>query len=231
MARVDLALNKYEAARRQLNAAIRMLFRGDDILAVHSVAYAAFNLLRELAISRGVEDSESRIESALQNAAVEVALKQLYERAARTLNEHGTPGKMVIEDRNALRHSLAEAIPADLLKQWKKNFYRTRNYAGNFLKHGDRDEALRVTQINTEDILLEACVLYVKLGHTLTPEMHIFGQWHLGVYPSAEGDEIQLSDGTFLHDLSREAQLAAGAWRLRQFDESEFPVDDSASLS
>ncbi|MCY4595739.1 MAG: hypothetical protein OXC19_13205 [Bryobacterales bacterium] len=46
---------KIESARRLVNAAIRMLFRQDDPLAVHTVAMAGFRVLRDLAIIRGLE--------------------------------------------------------------------------------------------------------------------------------------------------------------------------------
>ena len=43
------ALNKPEAARRQIDAAIRMLFSGEDPVAVHTLAMAGFRVLRDLA--------------------------------------------------------------------------------------------------------------------------------------------------------------------------------------
>lgn len=49
-------ITKTEAARRQIDAAILMLFRNDDPLAVHTVAMAVFRLLRDLAKSRGLKD-------------------------------------------------------------------------------------------------------------------------------------------------------------------------------
>ena len=39
------ALNKPEAARRQIDAAIRMLFSGEDPVAVHTLAMAGFEFL------------------------------------------------------------------------------------------------------------------------------------------------------------------------------------------
>lgn len=51
----DKEITKPEAARRQVDAAISMLFRNDDPLAVHTVAMAAFRILRDLAKSHGRE--------------------------------------------------------------------------------------------------------------------------------------------------------------------------------
>ena len=45
----NIKVNKPEAARRQINAAIRMLFSGEDPVAVHTLAMAGFRVLRDLA--------------------------------------------------------------------------------------------------------------------------------------------------------------------------------------
>jgi hypothetical protein len=46
-------LTKLAAAQRQLNAAIRMLLRNEDELAVHTVAAAAFRILRDIKKKHG----------------------------------------------------------------------------------------------------------------------------------------------------------------------------------
>ena len=47
-----IRLNKNEAARRQVNAAIRMLYENEDPVAVHTLAMAGFRILRDLASGR-----------------------------------------------------------------------------------------------------------------------------------------------------------------------------------
>ena len=49
---------KLEAARRQLNAAIRMTFANEDELAIHTVAAAAYGIVRDLLGTRGRSNSE-----------------------------------------------------------------------------------------------------------------------------------------------------------------------------
>lgn len=44
-----IKVNKTEAARRQVDAAIRMLFSNEDPVAIHTLAGAAFRILRDLA--------------------------------------------------------------------------------------------------------------------------------------------------------------------------------------
>ena len=48
-------MTKIQAAQRQIDAAIWMLFRNDDPVAIHTVAMAAFRILRDLAKHRGLE--------------------------------------------------------------------------------------------------------------------------------------------------------------------------------
>jgi hypothetical protein len=52
-------ITKLEAARRQLDAAIRMLFAGEDPLAIHALAMAAFRLLRDLSEKQGSDFHET----------------------------------------------------------------------------------------------------------------------------------------------------------------------------
>jgi len=47
MAKINV--NKTEAARRQIDTAIRLLFSGEDPVAIHTLAGAAFRILRDLA--------------------------------------------------------------------------------------------------------------------------------------------------------------------------------------
>ena len=50
-------ITKTDAGKRLIAAAIQMLFRNDDSLAVHTVAMAAFRILRDLAKSCGLKYS------------------------------------------------------------------------------------------------------------------------------------------------------------------------------
>ena len=48
-----MCLNKIAAATRQLEAAIRMFFAKEDELAVHTVAWAASRVLRDIYVKKG----------------------------------------------------------------------------------------------------------------------------------------------------------------------------------
>jgi len=49
---VKIKVNKEEAARRQIDAAIRMLFENEDPIAIHTITMAGFRILRDLTASR-----------------------------------------------------------------------------------------------------------------------------------------------------------------------------------
>ena len=51
----EIKITKIEAAQRQIDAGIRMLFRNDDPVAIHTVAMAGFRILRDLAKKKGPE--------------------------------------------------------------------------------------------------------------------------------------------------------------------------------
>ena len=47
-----MTISKMDAARRQLDCAIQLRLRGEDSLGVHTLAYAAFGILRDLVRDR-----------------------------------------------------------------------------------------------------------------------------------------------------------------------------------
>ena len=51
----EIRVTKIQAAQRQIDAAIRMLFRNEDPVAIHTVAMAGFRILRDLTKKRGLE--------------------------------------------------------------------------------------------------------------------------------------------------------------------------------
>ena len=61
-------IDKTLAAQRQIDAAIRILFSGEDILAVHTVASAALGILKDLAKKRGISlVGDQSIENSYKN--------------------------------------------------------------------------------------------------------------------------------------------------------------------
>lgn len=58
----DICATKIEAAKRQLDAGVRLLFSKEDALAVHTVAFAAYGLLADLSKGAGRTDTLKRLE-------------------------------------------------------------------------------------------------------------------------------------------------------------------------
>jgi len=57
MMSAQLHVTKLSAAQRQLRAAIRMFFAGEDELAIHTVASAAYRIIADLKGSEGAMKS------------------------------------------------------------------------------------------------------------------------------------------------------------------------------
>jgi hypothetical protein len=55
-----ITLNKMDTARRQIDAAVRMTFAGEDPVAIHSVASAGNRIVRDLSAKRGDIESYLR---------------------------------------------------------------------------------------------------------------------------------------------------------------------------
>jgi len=51
----EIRITKIQAAQRQIDSAIRMLFRNEDPVAIHTVVMAGFRILRDLTKRRGLE--------------------------------------------------------------------------------------------------------------------------------------------------------------------------------
>jgi hypothetical protein len=60
-AKAQIYLRKEAAAQRQLDAAIRMTLEGEDELAIHTVAAAAYGILRDLKKHHGRRELADRL--------------------------------------------------------------------------------------------------------------------------------------------------------------------------
>lgn len=67
----NVLITKANVAQRQLNAAIRLYFSEEDALAVHTVASAAYRVLRDLHLKRGKGHAEELFRAGLFKAVVD----------------------------------------------------------------------------------------------------------------------------------------------------------------
>ena len=183
-------ITKLSAAQRQLDAAIRILFSGEDILAVHTVVAAAHRIILDLAEKRDL---------APYTESIGTTIATLYRQQFK---------EEIPQDK--LQHWAA---------QFERNYLRPYlNRPANFLKHADRDASKVLDQecLQTDTLLLVSCVTYAEFGLEYTPEMNAFCHWHLAVYPNEDGDEIKTNSG-YVHDLSRVHQLEFGEFMLGHY--------------
>ena len=149
----DIHLTKLAAARRQLCAAIRMYFAGEDELAVHTVASAAYRIIVDLKSSRGRD---------------EVGDYYLTMTFYAVQNFHrGTIPRYLADDPESMRwvQELAEQLPITATSEYEdvkasvspevaKEFWRKRNKVFNFLKHADRDADKYISMDEVDNLFL-----------------------------------------------------------------------------
>lgn len=61
-----LSVNKIEAARRQIDVAIRLLFENEDPLPIHTLVIAAFRILRDLASKKDASKVDEAFRSMIK---------------------------------------------------------------------------------------------------------------------------------------------------------------------
>lgn len=162
MSTATLHLTKLAAAKRQLQAAIRLLFMGEDELAVHTVASAAYGLLKDLKQDRG------RSEAADSYCTTYFYLVRDFRRG--TLPAHLTSDPSMMAEIEHIADQLSP-ITADsklsdvqvmISPTVEKQYWNESNRAANFLKHADRDTdgTLPLENIDNNLLLLKCCSAY-----------------------------------------------------------------------
>jgi hypothetical protein len=172
-------ITKLGAAQRQLDAAIRMYFSGEDELAVHTVAAAAYALLQDLKRIEGRGEYTDQIGRGVFAMASDVASGYLKELPP----EIGADSQLA-----ELILTVAEQIKCGKLKSvddftmpTSGLFERTKraefNRIANFLKHAyeDHSAVLPIEKLNNELLLVAASCAYRDIVGRLTGEMLAFG--------------------------------------------------------
>lgn len=159
-----LHVNKLAVAQKQLRAAVRMFFAGEDELAIHTVASAAYTVLSDLKAERGQDEVGD-----YHLTAIFYAVRD-YRR--------GTLPTYLSEDPETMKwiSVLAEQLPIDASTNIKditatvssdvaKKFWQKRNKVANFLKHADRDPQSHVAldDVDNLQLLMQALSAYIDL--------------------------------------------------------------------
>lgn len=178
----DILISKQATAQRQIDAAIRWLFNGDDELPIYTVVSAACTVLGDISKKRQRTPFSKIYEATL------IRICEEWMKRAPTEEE------------------IVRGIP-----KLEKVVLEYRHRPANFLKHADRDpnDFLDPTAVRTDELLLEACLLYRDLGLQFTLEMRAFVDWSLLVHRGASSID-QPKAVAAVQALDRDEQLAFG---------------------
>jgi hypothetical protein len=190
-------LRKEAAAQRQLDAAIRMTFANEDQLAIHTVAAAAYGILRGLKQNQGRSELADRLGLGIFVVARDLALGKT-DQMPPALAQSAVFAKLITDTVAAIQSgevSHENDVIGKLRLINETGHWNKFNKAANFLKHADRDprDTLPLDEMNNETLLFSGITAYLDLMGKPTPEMV--------VYAAFQGCEIE--------DLSPELRAAS----------------------
>lgn len=166
MAKATLHVTKLAAAKRQLQAAIRLFFLREDDLAVHTVASAAYGLLKDLKRDRGKNEAADSYRNTI------FYLVRDFRRGV--LPDHLTADPAVMAEIQRIADEL-DSITADsklsdvkvtISSAQEKQYWGDNNRVANFLKHADRDTdgTLSLQEVDNNLLLLKCCSAYQDIA-------------------------------------------------------------------
>ena len=197
----EILVTKFAAARRLLRAAIRMHFHSEDELAVHTVAAAAYGILKDLKKQRGLNEAQFATET---TALGILALAKKRASGQLPPDMHSDAYFLSFLDHLVERLGITPvtniseiACSVVLDEASTAHFWRANNRASNFLKHADQDSeaALSLREVKNLELLMRAVLSY----ESVAPDDLGFVGVVLQIYSLAELDEELDS----LHPLSR----------------------------
>jgi len=181
-------VTKLAAAQRQLHTAIRMTLAGEDELAIHTVAAAAYRLLRDLKRKRGRSEFSDLFSRGFYAVAHGLATGKLAA-VPDDVAESPQIAKLIEMIAGEIRRGTirsATDVGKKLSMSGEAGYWQTFNAAANFLKHADHDagELLSADKVNNAHVLLAACAAYLDLMARRTPEISAFAVYSLGHDPA-----------------------------------------------
>lgn len=159
-------VNKLAAAKRQLQASIRLFFMGEDRLAIHTVASAAYGLLKDLKRTFGQNEAAdyylTTIFYLVRDFRRGTLPTYLMSDAAMIAGIKHIADQLSPINKDSKLSDVKISIPDTLERQyWTEN-----NQAANFLKHADRDSdgEFSLESINNYLLLLKCYSAYCDIG-------------------------------------------------------------------
>jgi hypothetical protein len=185
--RGNIQILKLAAAQRQLDAAIRMKFSGEDVLAVHIVAAAALGLLRDKAKQRGRYVLADSIRAGLYSYAHALVAGTLSSADEALLNSD--PQLQIMISDIAAGIKVGTIVSESDISALASEDWRPFTKVANFLKHADRDPDayLADDEVDNDTVLLTAAGALKMITGTTTPEIDVFYvNWMLEYEPETK---------------------------------------------
>jgi len=162
MSTASLHVTKMAAAKRQLQAAIRLFFMEEDELAIHTVAAASYGLLKDLKRDRGVSEAADVYRTTF------FYLVRDFRRG--TLPAHMTSDPTMMAEIQRIADTLSPITADSKISDVKvtippaleKSYWNESNRAANFLKHADRDSdgTLSLDDVDNRLLIMKCCSAY-----------------------------------------------------------------------
>ena len=179
--KATIYITKIEAARRQIDAAIRMLLSKEDDLAIHTVAAAGDRILRDLLDRRGRNDHQELMSAGLYSYAYSLAHGQLTNVEIENLKREDQQLFHVITNVSEDIKVRGDQVTPDDVRiklniLQKKDLWQSMSKVANFLKHADndREHAIALRDVDNATLIHHAIAAYVMITHDPTPEMSVF---------------------------------------------------------
>jgi len=179
-----ILISKLASAQRQLDAAIRMTFAEEDILAVTTVAAAAYRVLRDIKETRGQKVFAHHLRDGVLGVARAYARGELEANYVRLFQQSDQFWSLITEAVQRIRAAgadrdiseLRSLLNVEVARNVEKHHWKQKNTAANFLKHPDFDPKsfLSTEEVNASNLMMEACDVYFDLMGSVTIEMEVW---------------------------------------------------------
>ena len=166
----QVLITKFGAARRLLRAAIRMHFHREDELAVHSVASAAYGILKDLKKQRGQNEAQFAIEHEVLGMLMFAKERTSHQLPTEVLSDVyfvSCLDQLVELFSITPETDISQIAPSVMLDAASTAaFWRTNHRASNFLKHADQDAeaALPLNELKNFQLLMQAMLSYESVA-------------------------------------------------------------------
>jgi hypothetical protein len=200
----EASVSKLDAARRQLDAAIRMYLANEDELAIHTLAAAAYRILRDLLEKRGLSDldvpvgmgvyltAKDYVEGKMGDEELNVVCGCNQEFKTFILNLSGK----IRKHGNKFQRLDAKVT---LSKAQKRAIWTELSKGSNFLKHADKDhdDVLNQETIKNDLLIRLAIAAYQRFSFPPTNEMFVFyiyyqaSNWENGLASQLGSDDLK----------------------------------------